>query len=50
MIDRILIFYGSYRSDRQGIRLADYLVGAFGAHGADTELIDAKALDLPLLD
>jgi hypothetical protein len=26
------------------------LVGAFGAQGADTELIDAKALDLPLLD
>ncbi len=50
MGDRILIFYGSYRSDRQGIRLADYLVAAFRARGADAELIDAKALDLPMLD
>ena len=50
MSDKILILYGSYRSDRQGIRLADYLVGAFAAHGATPELIDAKALDLPMLD
>ena len=50
MTDRILIFYGSYRSSRQGIRLADYLVAAFRARGADVELIDAKALDLPMLD
>ncbi|MEG3089889.1 NADPH-dependent FMN reductase [Sphingomonas sp. PB1R3] len=50
MADRILIFYGSYRSDRQGIRLADYLVGAFRDRGAEAELIDAKAIDLPMLD
>lgn len=50
MADRILIFYGSYRSDRQGIRLADYLVRAFGERGADAELIDAKAVGLPMLD
>jgi NAD(P)H-dependent FMN reductase len=50
MADRILIFYGSYRRDRQGIRLADYLVRELGARGADVELIDAKAVDLPLLD
>ncbi len=50
MTDRILIFYGSYRSSRQGIRLADYLVAAFRARGADAELVDAKALDLPMLD
>lgn len=50
MSDRILIFYGSYRSDRQGIRLADYLSRQFAARGADAELIDAKALDLPMLD
>jgi NAD(P)H-dependent FMN reductase len=37
-------------TDRQEIRLADYLVGVFGAQGADDELIDAKALDLPMLD
>ncbi|MBI0476249.1 NADPH-dependent oxidoreductase [Sphingomonas sp. MA1305] len=50
MPDSILIFYGSYRSDRQGIRLADYLVRQFRARGAEAELIDAKALDLPMLD
>ncbi len=50
MSDRILIFYGSYRSDRQGIRLADYLVSAFAERGAGAELIDAKTLDLPMLD
>jgi NAD(P)H-dependent FMN reductase len=50
MSDRILIFYGSYRSDRQGIRLAEWLVRAFAGRGADAELIDAKAIDLPMLD
>jgi NAD(P)H-dependent FMN reductase len=50
MSDHVLIFYGSYRSDRQGIRLADYLVRAFAARGARPELIDARALDLPMLD
>jgi NAD(P)H-dependent FMN reductase len=50
MADRILIFYGSYRSDRQGIRLADYLVQAFTARGAAPELIDARAVGLPMLD
>ncbi|WBO21349.1 NADPH-dependent FMN reductase [Sphingomonas abietis] len=50
MSDRILIFYGSYRSHRVGIRLADYLVRAFADRGASPELIDAKAIDLPMLD
>ena len=50
MADYILIFYGSYRSDRQGIRLADYLVNAFRERGAEAELIDAKAIGLPMLD
>lgn len=50
MSDRVLIFYGSYRADRQGIKLARYLVKAFAARGADAELIDAKAVDLPILD
>ena len=50
MADRILIFYGSYRSDRQGIRLADYLVRSFRDRGAEPELIDAKAVGLPMLD
>jgi NAD(P)H-dependent FMN reductase len=50
MADKLLVVYGSYRSDRQGIRLADYLVARFKERGADVELIDAKAVDLPMLD
>lgn len=50
MTDRILVFYGSYRRDRQGIRLADYCVRELAARGADVELIDAKAVGLPMLD
>ena len=50
MADRILIFYGSYRSDRQGIRLANYLTRSFGQRGADAELVDAKEVALPMLD
>ena len=50
MADRILVFYGSYRSDRMGIRLADYLVAGLNARGAEAELIDAKAVGLPMLD
>lgn len=50
MGDRILIFYGSYRADRQGIRLAEWLVRSFAGRSARAELVDAKALDLPILD
>ena len=50
MTERILIFYGSYRRDRQGIRLANYLVAALSARGAVAELIDAQAIGLPMLD
>ena len=47
---RILVFYGSYRSNRMGIRLADYVVAGLQAHGGDVEFIDAKAIGLPMLD
>ncbi|HEY0325990.1 MAG TPA: NAD(P)H-dependent oxidoreductase [Allosphingosinicella sp.] len=50
MPDRILVLYGSYRSDRAGIRLADYLVRRLAERGADPTLIDAKAVGLPMLD
>jgi NAD(P)H-dependent FMN reductase len=50
MVDRILVFYGSYRADRAGIRLADFIVHGLAARGADVELIDAKAVGLPILD
>jgi NAD(P)H-dependent FMN reductase len=46
----ILVFYGSYRSDRMGIRLAHFVVERFRARGDEVELIDAKAVGLPMLD
>lgn len=48
--NRILVFYGSYRSDRMGIRLAQYVVERLRRRGDDVELIDAKAIGLPMLD
>jgi NAD(P)H-dependent FMN reductase len=50
MTNRILVLYGSYRSDRMGIRLAQFIVENFRARGDDVELIDAKAIGLPMLD
>ncbi len=50
MSNRILVFYGSYRSDRMGIRLADFVVERLRRRGDGVELIDAKAIDLPMLD
>lgn len=47
---RIELLYGSYRRDRQGIRLARWLVKALGEQGHDAALIDAMAIGLPMLD
>jgi NAD(P)H-dependent FMN reductase len=47
---KLLVFYGSYRSDRMGIRLANYLTRELSARGDEAELIDAKAIGLPMLD
>jgi NAD(P)H-dependent FMN reductase len=47
---RILVFYGSYRRDRMGVRLANFVVAGFLARGADAELIDAREVGLPMLD
>ena len=46
----LLVFYGSYREGRLGIRLADYLVRNLSARGHKAELVDAKAVGLPMLD
>ncbi len=46
----ILVLYGSYRADRLGIRLADYVATGLRQRGETVELVDAKALDLPMLD
>ena len=50
MTRNILVFYGSYRRDRQGIKLARWIVDTLNARGDTAELIDAKAIDLPMLD
>jgi NAD(P)H-dependent FMN reductase len=50
MGNRILVLYGSYRSDRKGIRLAEFAIGKLRARGDDVELIDARAIGLPMLD
>ena len=50
MSDKVLVFYGSYRADRMGIRLAHYIVAALLARGAAAELVDAQAVGLPMLD
>src|SRR6476659_7779860 len=50
MAPSLLVLYGSYRSDRIGIRLAHFLVEAFVARSAQAELIDARAIGLPMLD
>ena len=49
-MSHMLLFYGSYRSDRKGIRLVNYLVPRLSARGERVEFIDAKAVGLPLLD
>jgi NAD(P)H-dependent FMN reductase len=49
MLD-LLVFYGSYRQDRLGIRLADYLTHNLTGRGHKAELIDARAVGLPMLD
>jgi len=50
MPDHILVFYGSYRRDRMGIRLAEFIVAGLSARGAEPELIDAQKVGLPILD
>jgi len=50
MSDRILVFYGSYRPSRMGIRLANFILGGLVARGADAELIDARQVGLPMLE
>jgi multimeric flavodoxin WrbA len=47
---RILVLYGSYRSDRKGIRLAQHICEELRSRGDVAELIDAKAVGLPIMD
>jgi NAD(P)H-dependent FMN reductase len=45
----VLVFYGSYRNPRYGIRLARYVTSRLTARGLDAELIDAREIGLPML-
>src|SRR5947209_1839717 len=46
----ILVFYGSVRTDRQGIKAARFVVNQCHERGHQVTLIDAKEEQLPLLD
>jgi len=50
MPDNVLVFYGSYRATRVGIRLATFVTTELRARGAVAELIDAQEVGLPMLD
>ncbi len=50
MPDNILVFYGSYRATRSGIRMATFVTAELRARGAIAELIDAREIGLPMLD
>ena len=50
MSDNVLVFYGSYRATRIGIRMATFVISELRARGANAELIDAREVGLPILD
>ena len=50
MTHKVLVFYGSYRRNRVGIRMARYVLSALNQRGFAAELIDAQAVGLPMLD
>jgi NAD(P)H-dependent FMN reductase len=50
MPDNILVFYGSYRTTRIGMRMAAFVVNELRACGAVPELIDAREIGLPIID
>jgi NAD(P)H-dependent FMN reductase len=47
---RLVAFYGSVRSERQGIKAARFIVEQCRRRGPDAALIDAAEYRLPLLD
>ena len=50
MSENVLVFYGSYREHRNGLRLANYVASRLNARGVSAELIDAREIGLPILD
>jgi NAD(P)H-dependent FMN reductase len=49
MSENVLVFYGSYREPRFGIRLANYVTSRLNGRGVNAELIDAREIGLPIL-
>jgi len=47
---KIVVFVGSVRSDRQGIKAARYVTRTLTARGHDVTIVDPMELKLPLLD
>jgi NAD(P)H-dependent FMN reductase len=47
---KLVVFYGSVRSQRQGIRAARFIVDACRERGHDVALIDPVEFQVPLLD
>ena len=47
---RMVVFYGSVRQKRQGIKAARFIVNHLEKRGHDVTLLDAKEIDPPLLD
>lgn len=47
---RVLVFYGSYREPRYGIRLARFMTSRLTAREMNAELIDAREVGLPILN
>jgi hypothetical protein len=47
---QMLVLYGSYRSDRKGIRLAQRICEELQSYGDAAELIDARTVGLPIID
>ena len=47
---KIVVFVGSVRSDRQGIKAARYVRRTLTARGHDVTIVDPMELKLPLLD
>lgn len=47
---QFVVFVGSVRSARQGIKVARYVQRALTGRGHDVTLVDPVALKLPLLD
>jgi NAD(P)H-dependent FMN reductase len=50
MLLRLVVIYGSVRSERQGIRAARFIVNECRARGHEVALIDPLEYSLPLLD